>query len=210
MGIWSEPLNLYWFQRKMGLAVSREGEAAISPDHPFMACTLDGWIASEHAVVQCKHCSGREPFETILERYMPQVQHEMIVTGAAKAYLSVFLGSGDWRCETIAPDPFYAAALIEAERAFWDCVKTGKPPCPPPPVPIPAGDASRVVDMAMSNSWAMNAAIWLETKEHAATFDNAQKELKTLVESDVKRAFGHGVEINRDRRGALRFKECRT
>lgn len=207
MGSFTEPLNLFWFEKKTGLEVTRDGEPVVSAEFPFMACTLDGFVASENAVVQCKHVSGREPFETIVERYTPQVQHEMIVTGASKAYLSVFLGSGEWRCEAMHADPFYAAALIGAEATFWDCVLTGKPPCAAPPVAVPAGEAKRVADMSGSNSWATNASFWLLTREEAATFDAAQKELKALVESDVCHAFGHGVEAKRDRRGAIRFKE---
>lgn len=207
MGSFTEPLNLFWFEKKTGLEVTRDGEAVVSVDLPFMACTLDGFVASENAVVQCKHVSGRETFETIVERYTPQVQHEMIVTGASKAYLSVFLGAGDWRCETMYSDPFYAAALTEAEADFWDCVLSGKPPCAAPPVAVPAGEAKRIVDMASSNSWAANASCWLLTKKDAATFEVAQKELKALVESDVSCAFGHGVEARRDRRGAIRFRE---
>lgn len=207
MGSFTEPLNLYWFERKTGLVVTRDGEHVVSSDHDFMACTLDGFVAAENAVVQCKHCSGREPFETIIERYTPQVQHEMAVTGAGKAYLSVFLGSGDWRREPITADPFYQAALIDAERKFWDCVKSGALPCAAPATAVPMPEKLRSVSMLGRNEWASHANDWLTNKDAAAKFDGAVKGIKALIEPDVGEASGHGIIASRDRRGAIRIRE---
>lgn len=202
IGTVTEPLNLAFFEDETGLTVTREGEQVTHPEFAFMGATLDGWIAPESAVVECKHVGGFEPFETVVARYMPQVHHTMSVTDARKAYLSVLIGTGQFRIQPIEPDPFYLAELIEREAAFWKCVERGEPPAPMPPVPTPIPpEKMRVADMSGSNSWANHAAIWKETRPHAKRFEAAVKELKGLIEPDVRLATGHGISAKRDKRG---------
>lgn len=208
MGVATEELNRCWFERMTGLTIEYEGEQQIMTTHGFpMGVTLDGLIRSENAVFEAKHVGGFEPFETVVQRYMPQVYHSMIVTGATKGYLAIFEGTGDWRSETVVEDPFYADALIEQERKFWECVLSGKPPRLPPPPPPPLPEASRRVDMTGNNLWASRAADWLKNKEASKTFDAAAKELKALVEADVREASGHGIIIKRDKARKLTIKE---
>lgn len=207
MGLATEPFNRFWFQKQTGLKIVREGEQHTHPDYDFIGCTLDGLIAAENAIFQAKHCSGREPFDVIVERYMPQLQHEMAVMGCEKAYLSVFLGSSDWRCQPVAFDPFYSAALIEAECVFWDCVQTGRAPCAAPNIAPPLPEKLREIDMSKSNTFVTNASTWRETREAAKQHESASKELKAAIERDVGRAYGAGVEIKRAKNGALTIRE---
>lgn len=207
MGHATEPFNGFWFQKQTGLKISREGEQVTHPDYDFIGCTLDGLIASENAIFQAKHCSGREPFDVIVERYMPQLQHEMAVMGCEKAYLSVFLGSSDWRCQPVAFDPFYSGALIEAECAFWEHVQNGTPPCAAPNVAPPLPEKLRELDMGKNNAWCANSNTWRETREAAKQHESASKELKAAVERDVGRAFGAGIQITRAKNGNLTIRE---
>ena len=61
--------------------------------------------------------------------------------------------------------------------------------------------------MASNNAWASAAVDYLEHQTAAKKFTAADKALKGLIEPDVKRAFGHGVEINRAKNGSLRIKK---
>jgi hypothetical protein len=58
-----------------------------------------------------------------------------------------------------------------------------------------------------NNAWAAAAADWLECREAAKRHATATASLKGLVEDDVTRAFGHGVEIRRSKAGALSVRE---
>ena len=61
--------------------------------------------------------------------------------------------------------------------------------------------------MTGSNAWA-NYAVQLQSNSTAKKlYDDAVANLKKLVEDDVAEAFGHGIKIKRDKRGALRISE---
>jgi hypothetical protein len=85
---------------------------------------------------------------------------------------------------------------------FWDCVETGRSPVA---VEVKAPmEATLRVDMTGNNTWANLAAQYLENAKYNKLFDDAVKGMKTLLTEDVAEAYGHGVRIKRDKRGALR------
>ena len=76
-------------------------------------------------------------------------------------------------------------------------------PVPLPPKPI----GIREVCLEGSNSWASAAVDWLEHREAAKLHAAACGTIKALVEADVARAFGHGIEAKRSKSGALSIRE---
>jgi predicted phage-related endonuclease len=159
----------------------------------------------KRAVFEAKHVSAFAREDEIKARYFPQVQHCMAVTGAEKAYLSVFFGNAKWVMFEILAEPIYQAQLIEAERKFWDCVQTGEPPVA---VHIPAPvEAVRTVDMSSSNSWAANASLWLRNRGYAKVFTQAAADLKELIEADVVEAHGAGIRAKRSKSGSITISE---
>lgn len=204
MGSFTEPLNAAWFEKQMGLKVDRRGEVAQHAERAFMRCTLDGTAGG--AVWEAKHCGAFVKPDEVQTRYLPQLTHNMLCTGLEVAYLSVFFGSNKWECFRVDLDPMFAADLMEAERRFWECVQSGEPPVAvKAAVPLP--EKLREVDMTGSNAWASFASDWLANQKAAKTFDTAAKELKALVEADVGKAFGHGIQISRSKAGALTIKQ---
>ena len=140
LGQWTEDFSRQWFEKQTGLRVVDAGTSCRHPDHEWMACSVDGLI--RHAggrltVFEAKHCSARATAPELIARYTPQVTHNMLVTGADDAVLSVIYGNNRWEAYSIELDLFYAAELLEAEREFWDCVQSGRRPVarriPPPP-----------------------------------------------------------------------------
>ncbi len=219
MGSYTEPLNVAWFEKQTGRSVITRAEslsklAKFAPE-PFMSCTLDGFVREletddsfttlPEGVFEAKHVGTRSTDAEIFARYVPQLTHNCLCTGARYAFLSAFKGNGDWCMFEYTLDDDYAAALIEAERAFWQCVQTGEPPAPlpPPPPPKPVGVVE--YDMASSNTWAAHAGEYLDTMLAAQRHASAKDELKALVPADASHAFGHGISVKRDKRGALRF-----
>lgn len=205
MGSFSEPLNVAWFEKQTGLAVSVESLPPCDKGPPFMRCTLDGWIPERGAVFEAKHCGVRNSDAELFARYVPQLQHNMICTGARSAFLSCFKGNGDWFFMEYEQDDAYAARLIAAEESFWECVRIGTPPCPLPPEPTPKPVGVVEYSMQGNNAWASHAADYQETVLAAERHECAKKALKELVPADASKCFGHGIELRRDKRGALRF-----
>ena len=204
MGSFTEPLNLAWFTKQTGLTVTRQGEHLAHQKDTWRTATLDGF--SDGAVVECKHVGSFWKNDDILAKYQPQLHHQMDVCGVTKAHLSVFKGNADWLHFEVDYDPDYGAAVRKAELAFWHAVQADEPPVPYPAPPPPAPTTFREVDMGESNEWGFNAVAWVENKVAAKKYEDAAKALKALVEADVSRAHGRGVEITRSKAGALTVK----
>ena len=137
---------------------------------------------------------------------MAQLQHNMWVTNAKAAVLSIITGGGKWVEITIPADSLYQHLLITAERKFWRCVESGEAPrvfgVDPP---RPSIEAVQMVDMSASNSWAEFADVFRSTRAAFLEHERAKIELKGLMPEDAKEAFGHGIRAKRSKSGAVSF-----
>lgn len=207
IGSATETLNAAFFEHATGFPVTARNEQRVHADMPWMRCELDGLTQTENgepAIFEAKHVNQFSSIEEVVQRYMPQLHHNMHVAGVRHASLSVFIGTLKHEIFNVAMDDFYLAALLDAEAAFWACVETETVPegCEPPPSPVVFAKL-REVDMTGSNEWASNALDWLANKDASKTFASATKAIKELVEPDVGRAFGHGIQIKRSKSGSL-------
>lgn len=207
LGSWTEAFNRQWYERDSGCLVSRVGASLVCEQHGWRRCTLDGFVTVRNAVFEAKHVNAFARSEEVLARYMPQLQHNMAVTGAPLAILSVIFGNHKWEVFEVASDWLYQEELLIAESRFWDCVRTGERPvsAPVPAAPLPVG--VREVCLEGNNAWAAAARDWLDCRQAAGRHKAASLNLKDLVEPDVARAFGHGVEARRSKSGALTIRE---
>lgn len=207
LGCWTEALNRQWYERLFGLSVSACGDSYTCSRHDWRRCTIDGLVAPGDVVFEAKHTSAFAKAEEVLERYMPQLQHNMAVTGRKRAVLSVIFGNHKYETFEIAADWLYQLELLDAEAAFWDCVQSGREPVPAavPPPPRPVG--TREVCLEGNNAWAFAAIDWLEHRVAAKQHCAAVSAIKGLVDDDVARAFGHGVEARRSKSGAILIRE---
>lgn len=212
MGLYTEALNLLWFERKTGQQVIRRGELCIHPHLSFMRATLDGATRDPATVVQAKWCGARSKIEEVEQRYMPQVHHEMITAGYDFAYLSVLTGWPSYELIEIRRDEDYAEKLLDREMAFWSHVESDTPPPDAPSISAPTKvSAWRSVDMRSSNAWTEHAGIWCDTIAASRRCEKAAKELRAMVEDDVGKATGGGVTIKRSRDGrSLFIKESKS
>jgi hypothetical protein len=207
LGIVTEELNRAWFERNTGQAVTAVQRRVEHPVIRFLAATLDGMVEGTGAVFESKFMlpwSFSE--ETAAQKYIAQLQHNMWVTNATTAALSIITGGGKWVELTIPADSLYQHLLLTAEKKFWRCVESGEPPrlflAEPPRVRI---EAIRIVDMTSSNSWAEFAGIFCRTRSAFLEHENAKVELKALMPEDAREAIGHGVRAKRSKSGAVSF-----
>jgi YqaJ-like viral recombinase domain len=207
LGVVTEHLNRQWYERNTGQAIKDIQRRVHHPVVRWMAATLDGVVEATGAVFEAKFMlpwSFSE--ESAAEKYMPQLQHNMWVTNAKTAVLSVITGGGKWVEIAIAADSLYQHLLFTAEKKFWRCVESGEQPrlfgVEPP---RPRIEAIRVVDMSSSNSWAEFAGLFRQTRTAFLQHENAKAELKGLMPEDAKEAIGHGVRAKRSKSGAISF-----
>jgi putative phage-type endonuclease len=208
LGVATEDLNRHWFERNTGQTLKDVQRRIRHPVIRWMGATLDGVVEATGTVFEAKFMlpwSFSE--EGAAQKYMAQVQHNMWVTNAREAVLSIITGGGKWVEITIPADPLYQHLLLTAEKKFWRCVESGEPPrlfgVEPP---RPRVEAVRIVDMAASNSWAEFAALYRTTRQAYVEHERAKTELKALLPEDAREAFGHGVRAHRSRSGAVSFE----
>lgn len=207
LGVVTEHLNRIWYERNTGQAVKDVQRRVRHPVNRWMGATLDGMVEGTGAVFEAKFMlpwSFSE--ETAAEKHMAQLQHNMWVTNARTAALSIITGGGKWVEITIPADALYQHLLITAERKFWRCVESGEPPrlfgVEPP---RPRIEAVRIVDMGASNSWAEFAGVFRSTRSAFLEHEKAKVELKSLIPEDAKEAIGHGIRAKRSKSGAVSF-----
>ena len=207
LGLATEDLNRRWFETNSGHQVVDVQRHVRHPALHWMGATLDGRVEATGAVFEAKFMlpwSFSE--EAAVEKYAPQLQHNLWVVAARTAVLSVITGGGKWVQIEVPADPLYQHLIVTAERKFWRCVESGEPPTlfgvePPKP----RIEAVRIVDMSTSNAWAEFAAIFTTTRDAHQKHERAKAELKSLMPEDAQQAFGHGVRARRSRSGAINF-----
>jgi predicted phage-related endonuclease len=188
LGLTIEGLNRRWYERTTGEVIKDVQSWIRHPVIRWMAATLDGVV------------------ERAAEKHMPQVQHNMWVTNARAAVLSIITGGAKWLEIKISADPLYQHLLLTAEKKFWRCVESGEPPrlfgAEPPRARV---EAVRIVDMSSSNAWAEFSNVFRRTREAYLEHENAKVELKGLMPEDAKEAIGHGIRAKRSKSGAVSF-----
>jgi len=207
LGLATEQLNQHWYERNTGQTVKDIQRRVRHPVIRWMAATLDGLIAETGAVFEAKFMlpwSFSE--ETAAMKHMAQLQHNMWVTNAKSAALSIITGGGKWVELTIPADSLYQHVLLTVEKKFWRCVETGEPPrlfdAEPPRARI---EAVRIVDMSGSNAWAEFSGVFRRTREAFLEHEQAKTELKALMPEDAKEAVGYGIRAKRSKAGAVSF-----
>jgi predicted phage-related endonuclease len=207
LGKVTEDLNRHWFETSTGQEVVDVQRHIRHPALRWMGATLDGRVEATGAVFEAKFMLPRSfSEEAALEKYAPQLQHNMWVVAARTAVLSVITGGGKWVEIKTHADPLYQHLIITAEKKFWRCVENGETPAlfgidPPKP----RIEAVRIVDMTSSNAWAEFAAIFSRTHDAHQEHERAKAELKTLMPDDAQQAFGYGIRAKRSKSGAVSF-----
>lgn len=204
LGSFTEPFNLQWFAKKYG-PISRQGEVVVHANG-WAAATLDAWSHDYQCPVEVKHVGGFEKHDVVLTRYQPQMHWQMIVTGAKQCAFSAIEGAREPNVEFIKYDQAYADELWARAEQFMRCVRSLTPPVTMAPV-LPPVKPTKEYNMSHSNAFASGAADWLLNKRAAKVFDDACKTIREAVPPDAVRAYGHKIQVRRDKANRLKIEE---
>jgi predicted phage-related endonuclease len=131
LGVVTENLNRRWYEANTGQVLIDIQQRIRHPVLRWMAATLDGRVQRSEAVFEAKFMlpwSFSE--EAAVQKYMPQLQHNMWVVAARSAVLSIITGGGKWVEISSHADPLYQHLIVTAERKFWRCGRMASPlPC---------------------------------------------------------------------------------
>ena len=118
LGLATEHLNRGWYERTTGQVVKDVQSWVRHPVIRWMAATLDGIVEGNGAVFEAKFMlpwSFSE--EAAAEKHMAQLQHNMWVTNATAAVLSIITGGGKWVEIKISANSLYQHLLLTASYA---------------------------------------------------------------------------------------------
>lgn len=211
LGNVTEALNLDFFEHNTGYVVTNEQEKVFHPEWEHAHSTLDGLVreTEDGPVIGVLEAKFMLPFhwtlEKAIEKHYAQVQHNMMVNGQTRSWLSIICGAQHY-VGPVEADFFYQVALLQAEKDFWECVQTGRTPGVPEVKPnLPVLDEMRIVDMSTNNEWVDLAVTIIENKPIVDKVEKAEKDLKKLIPDDAREASGRGVKVTRSKDGKLRL-----
>lgn len=196
-----EPVARSWFEQTMGVAVFPKNKT--HPEQSFIRASLDGIDVDDKVMVEIK-CPNRDDHATALlkqipEKYIPQLQHQLLVTGLDGMYYCSFDGANGAIVE-VARDNAYIEAMLQEEQKFWDMVLKKEAP------QLTERDFVELDDtffLMASTCW-KNAS--LQLKELEKEEDHWRQEL--IKHTANRNSQGNGVKISKSMcSGAIDYKQ---
>ena len=167
------------FARRTGRVVQRASSLLRSTEHPWALCTLDGWQVvpgrTRAVPVECKLTGafGRDWGRGVPEYFMPQVQQQMLVTGADMASFAVLINGTRLVFADVERDDNMIAQIIEAGSRFWAAVQGAAD------APLPDGSKSA--------GWALSQLYKATDPSKVASLDWGHVELTQRYDETVAR-----------------------
>lgn len=192
-----EPLVRQEYAERTGRVVHLPGETLRHPEHGFMLCHPDG-ITDDGRLYEGKTTRfadgwGEPGTDEVPDDYLLQVQHNMLVTGAAAgitievADVAVLIAGSDWRRYEVPADRELQEMIVEEERAFWRRVEAGEPPpmATPEDVRLRYGRAS-VTGTVKASPAAAEACYTLATlKAHAKELETSCEQQASIIQREL-------------------------
>jgi len=208
-----EPFVLDWHQQQTGLPITERGVQYFHPTRPFVSCTLDGWRASDNAVIDCKVTNGFRDYDDTVAYYTGQLICQMECKQADNAALVICRGGAEPVEMPVLIDEGYREAVWMAVDEFWHCVETFTPPVPLHFPRIVPPEKWRKLDLDHDRdlpNWSGEVrellTAWDTTHEIALTHERIKTNIKSLIPDDVGEVLCSSFAIRRDRRNALAIR----
>ena len=175
-----------------------------STEFNFLGASLDGLSDCQKYVLEIK-CGGDKLHTMAIkgeipQYYQDQMQHQLFVTGAEKAFYYSYNGS-EGVCIEVLPDPQYKVRFLPKAREFWRCVAFTEPPIL---------QDSDYKDMSNEPKWRALATEYRLVNEQIKAMedikDNYRKELLKLCGD--QNCLGEGVRVMKTiMRGRIAYDE---
>jgi predicted phage-related endonuclease len=215
LGRFTEEFHLDWVARKQGVTYRRpdvgDDMRYHDPANPWRYITLDGIDTANDVPIEVKHSHSAMRIREAADYYMPQLQHSLSITGKDWLWFSVIPGNEEPMTVRVDRSDEYIEKLIDLERSFWWHVKEDVAPEIVPKGKIATANAltdsilvggyTAPVDMSTHNAWAALAAEYIELKPKVKRCDELNKEIKALIDPTWGGAFGHGLIVQRTKKG---------
>lgn len=159
-------------------------------EHPkvsFMKASLDGWNAENKIVLEIK-CPGKEDHEKaskgeIPEKYWPQLQHQLFVTGGNKLYYYSYSEDENkfatgYLIEVLPESIYIMTVLLDKMIKFWKCVQED----------IEPELTDRDYKLIRNKDLLMEFETYQQTKENISILEKRLENLKSklLSHEDIK------------------------
>lgn len=132
VGTFLEEFVAQKFAQETGKRVRKCNHSFLNSQYPFAIANIDREIVGEDAGLEIKTTDSlnlkRFKGGEYPANYYCQCVHYLAVTGKKRWYLAVLIGNKEFRWFVIERDEAEIAALMGAERDFWELVKTDTPP----------------------------------------------------------------------------------
>lgn len=189
-GIEMEEFARHRFMELTGISVFPQVITSI--EYPWMAASLDGLSLCGKYIVEVK-CPGKADQESaqcgiVPEKYHPQLQHQLAVTGLDMAYYYSFDGEDGILLE-VPRDQKYIDEMIIKEKKFYDCLVQFKAP------ELTDKDYTERND----NEWKEAAHLWKAKRFHLKNAEQEEKQARDHLLSLCvsKNSLGEGVKAQK-------------
>jgi putative phage-type endonuclease len=170
---------------------------------PIARASLDGFNKDLNTGLEIKTCSKKN-FEKVKNgevpiEFWPQLQQQLLVTGASKIYLYAFNGEEGVTLE-VFPDVEYCKKLLEELKKFWNCVQTDTPP---------EADPQRDYEVIQDEALESYVTQWKMLK---VEYESVKQEIETIEEKirsglQITRGLCNGVRLSKSqRKGLIQYK----
>jgi hypothetical protein len=206
LGIHTESFNLNWFEQERSCVLSNhqlEIEQMIGtvPAKGMIDAMWDGNI------VEAKHTNSFTNMDSIIERYMPQIQLYAHLSNAEGTFLSVIFGNSKWESAYVARNQEYFDSMWAVVSDFWGYVLRDEEPVG---VDVQTLSIDKIAvdemvrrDASEDNHFISNAHDYIQNETAAKAFDNAKKNLKAMVGENEREVYCDLLAVKRNKAGSL-------
>ncbi len=133
VGSYLEDFVAKLFERETGKKVRRKNRMMVNDEYPFACADVDRMVVGEDALLEIKTTNSLPAMRKFKngeypEQWYCQMTHYLAVTGLKKAYLAVLVNCREYKQFELDRDEEEIAALMEAERDFWEHVQNDTAP----------------------------------------------------------------------------------
>jgi predicted phage-related endonuclease len=214
-GIWNEPFILQTFERqyKVDLCYYQKEYKTNWLGVPLKG-TIDAGVANQMSIVEAKETYQYNTMEKQLDRYMPQIQFYLWISGMTSCYFANKFGNARFECAHIRKDEKYIEYLKSEIVRFWSYVTTET--CPElgyeDHCDLPEPDTDKILinnkikrDGSKDNYFTSLAHSYIDSMPMGIKHEEIKKELKTLIAEEERELYCDTLSLRKDKRGAIRI-----